>query len=207
MSKNPFLILGISENATQAEVEAAYLKLRDKHRLDMHQEGERGREAANKLSEIEEAYREITALFESKINFDGNIFSTIEQLIKANKYDEAQDALDKISERGAEWHYFQSAIFYKKGWIMESRSQLKLAVSMDPKNEKYVKSLEKLEAKLNNRDGTSSSGGARADQAGAGYHRSYQNTVPGDEAADSCCACCQGLVCANCLCDCLQCCR
>ncbi len=206
MSKNPFLILGISETATQAEAEAAYRKLRDKHRLDMHQEGERGREAANKLSEVEDAYREITAIFESKINFDGNIFSTIEQLIKANKYDEAQHTLDNISERGAEWHYFQSAIFYKKGWIMESRSQLKLAVSMDPKNEKYLRSLEKLEAKLSNRGSSGNLGGARAD-AGAGYHRSYQNTAPGSEAADSCCACCQGLMCANCLCDCLQCCR
>ncbi len=209
MSKNPFLVLGITENATQAEAEAAYRKLKDKYRLDMHQEGDRGRIAADKLSEVEEAYRDVSVLFESKVNYDGNVYSTIEQFIKANKYDDAQRALDGISERGAEWHYFQSAIYYKKGWLMEARSQLRLAVSIDPKNEKYVKSLEKLEDKLNNR-GSSSNQDTTSNttrNAGAGYQRSYQNATSGDEAADNCCACCQGLICANCLCDCLQCCR
>ncbi len=208
MSKNSFLILGLSENATQAEAEAAYRKLRDKYRLDMHQEGERGRFAANKLSEIEAAYAEVKELFDSKISYDGNVYSTIEQYVKSNKYDEAQKALDGISERGAEWHYYQSAIYYKKGWLMESRSQLKLAVSMDPKNDKYVNALNKLEDRLNNRTSTPGTQGAQSNQQSGGYNRSYQSDAAGrDTSGDECCACCQGLICANCLCDCLQCCR
>lgn len=206
MSKNPFLVLGVSENATQAEIESAYRRLKDKYRLDMHHEGERGRDAANKLSEVEAAYNEVKELLESRVNYDGNIFSTVDQYIKNNKYEEAQRALDGISERGAEWHYYQSAIYYKKGWLMEARSQLRLAVSMDPKNEKYVKSLEKLEDKLNNRGSTGSQETA-GNPSGAGYQRSYRQMNSSDEAADNCCACCQGLICANCLCDCLQCCR
>lgn len=201
MSENPFLVLGLTRDATQAEVEEAYIRLRDKYRLDMHQEGDMGRYAAERLSEVEKAYSEIKTLFEAKINYDGNIYSTIEQFIKNNKYDEAQNALDKISERGAEWHYYQSAIYYKKGWLTEARSQLKLAVSMDPDNEKYANAYRKLDDKLNNR--------TRAEyqqNMNNGYQRSYQqNAGYRDETADSCCACCQGLLCANCLCDCLRC--
>ena len=57
MPKDPFLILGVSSDATQAEIDSAYNTLRDKYRLDMHLEGERGRDAARKLTELEDAYR------------------------------------------------------------------------------------------------------------------------------------------------------
>ncbi|NCA67168.1 MAG: hypothetical protein EOM87_03785 [Clostridia bacterium] len=208
MSKSPFLVLGISDNATQAEVETAYRKLRDKYRLDMHQEGEKGKFAANKLSEVETAYKAVKVILDSKVNYDGNIYSTIEQLVKANNFEEAQKTLDGISERGAEWHYYQSAIYYKKGWLMEARSQLNLAVTMDPRNDKYVNALQKLEDKLSNRGSAESaqqSGSAQG--AKSGYQRSYQSSATRDDTSDNCCACCQGLICANCLCDCMQCCR
>lgn len=205
MSKNPFLVLGISEDASKAEVDSAYIRLRDKYRLDMHQVGDRGKTAAKQLSEVEDAYREISSLFEEKISYDGNIYNVIEQLIKKGKLDEAQSTLDEVSERGAEWHYFQSAIYYKKSWLMEAQSQLKLAMNMDPKNEKYANSYNKLESKLNERAQASGTRTPGANQR-SGYHRSYQDPVYRDESSDTCCACCQGLMCANCLCDCMRCC-
>lgn len=204
MSKNPFLVLGIKEDATQAEIELAYRAMRDRYRLDMHQEGERGKIAAKNLSEVEDAYREINQIIESKVSYDGNIYTTIEQLIKNGRYEEAQNTLDGVSERGAEWHYYQSAIYYKKGWLMEARSQLRLAVTMDPKNEKYLNALNKLDDKLNNR--TQGAHKTGPDPQQGGYHRSYQNQAYRDESSDTCCACCQGLLCANCLCDCMRCC-
>ncbi len=206
MSKNPFLILGVTQDSSKAEVDSAYIRLRDKYRLDMHQEGERGKTAAKNLSEVEDAYREITSFFEEKVSYDGNVYTTVERLIKAGQYDSAQSTLDSISERGAEWHYLQSAIFYKKGWLMEALSQLKLAASMDPKNEKYKTALTKLEDKLNEKNHFDSKTSARTNARGGGYHRSYHDQAYRDESSDTCCACCQGLMCANCLCDCMRCC-
>ena len=56
----------------------------------------------------------------------------------------AQEMLDNLTPRTAEWHYLQSIVFYKKNWFLESKKQLEFALSLDPQNMKYKNSLEKL---------------------------------------------------------------
>ena len=58
MHKDPFVVLGVGKDATQAEVKEAYERLRDEYRMAIHVEGEEGKKAAKKLSELEDAYRE-----------------------------------------------------------------------------------------------------------------------------------------------------
>jgi len=218
MSRDPFLVLGISHDATQAEAESAYHTLRDKYRLDMHQEGERGKKAAEALTELDEAYRQVLDIIDNNVGIDGNVYTQIEQYLKENKYDEAQGLLDNVSERGAEWHYLQAALFYKKGWLIEARSQLQMACSMDPANQKYSNALNKMENRGNNNTTNNTSNNGQNynnpnqnygpipdDEQQNGYNRSYGEYEKRRQADDTACAFCQGLMCANLCCNCLRC--
>ena len=204
MPKDPFLILGVASDASQEEIDSAYNTLRDKYRLDMHHEGERGREAARNLTELEDAYRRACDIV-ARGAVSGDVYSQVEQYLRENRFDEAQTLLDNISERNAEWHYLQSALFYKKGWISESRSQLRMACNMDPTNDKYRRALEKLEGRDSAR--TTPTGSSYESYRGGsdhGYHRSYSDYESSRRSDDAACAFCQGLMCANLCCDCCR---
>lgn len=225
MSKNPYEILGIPQNASREEVDQAYYTLRDKYRLDMHSEGEKGKQAAKALDAVEIAYRDIllgfsesnqpnpantyndsyyqeSAVSSEPVVQDNQTFAVVEKFIRGKNYGDAQKALDNISERSAEWHFYQSAIYYKQGWINESKSQLELAYSMEPNNPKYRDSLNKLNQKLNSKPNVAQNYNGNND----GYNRSYsQSNYDASRTEDSCCRACQAAICINCLCDC--CCR
>lgn len=225
MSKNPYEILGVPQSASRQEVEEAYFNLRSKYRLDMHSEGEKGKRAAEALNEVELAYRDILLGFsesdtpnpantyadtyyqdnsvssEPEIQ-DDQTFVIVEKFIREKNYGAAQKALDNISERSAEWHFYQSAIYYKQGWVNESKSQLELAYNMDPTNPKYKNSLEKLNQKISSKNVTNQT----YNNGGNGFNRSYnQSDYDARSTEDTCCRACQAAICVNCLCDC--CCR
>ena len=146
-----YKILGLSENATDEEIDAAYNKLEDKYSRERFYEGEIGNDAARNLTKLETAYQEIKESRRNTATPNGGepeSLAEAEKLLKAGKISEAQTALDNISERGAEWHYLQSVVFYKKNWLNESKKQLEIAMNMEPHNEKYADSYTKLKQKM-----------------------------------------------------------
>ncbi len=148
MEYNAYEILGLTSSATRDEIDARYKELRDKYQRDRFLPGEEGEEASEKLQQIEVAYRDILAMAEEQkqtsdlVNDDD--YAAVQQLISEGKLDEAQAKLDERESRDAEWHYVQSILFYKRNWFLESKKQLELACQMDPNNERYTQSLEKL---------------------------------------------------------------
>lgn len=146
--KNCYEILGLNKDATEAELRERYDQLRAKYKEDRFLPGDEGNEAARKLNELEDAWREISRDIESRRY--GDVYERIEALIKEKKYDDAQDALDSVTERTAKWHYYQSQVYYYREWLTESRKQLSLAVELDPQNEKYKLALEKLDTVMGN---------------------------------------------------------
>ena len=148
MIYNAYEILGLNENATRAEIDARYHELRDKYQKDRFLPGDEGEEASEKLQQLEVAYRDILttraeAEQASAFTEDAD-YTTIQELISANKLDEAQKMLDERATRDAEWYYLQSIVFYKRNWFLESKKQLELACQMEPDNARYKQSLEKL---------------------------------------------------------------
>ena len=122
-------ILGISSDATDEEIERAYLKLKDKYSEERFLEGEKGNIAAKKLSQIQVAYKEIMNERNSfKESSDGAKinYKEIEDFIRKGEISEAQRLLDNVYNRDGEWHYLQSVVFYKKNWYNESKKQLAL---------------------------------------------------------------------------------
>ena len=148
MIYNAYEILGLNENATREEIDARYHELRDKYQKDRFLPGDEGEEASEKLQQLEVAYRDIlTTLAEAEQSStftEDTDYTMIQELITANKLDEAQKMLDARVTRDAEWHYLQSILFYKRNWFLESKKQLELACQMEPDNTRYQQSLEKL---------------------------------------------------------------
>lgn len=202
MYKDPFEILGVSKNCTQSELYTAYIGLKTKYENERFMEGESGFLAAKKLDEINQAYdNALKELSNSYTIKEGVIsYTKIEEEIKNGNLDEAQKLLDGVTERGAEWHYIQAIIFYKKNWLLDSRSQLVLACQLDPSNKKYSDTLQRLDATINSKNPFNNVGNEH------GNSRSYVDPEArrtGAPAADPCCSTCQTLICIDCCCECM----
>lgn len=215
MSKDPFVILGVSPNATQSEIFDAYTRLRDKYSNDRFLEGEAGAEAARKLNELYDAYNDAMEISSrrSSISGGGTGYASVENAIRAKNFGEAQRLLDAISERDGEWHYLQSVVHYNNNWLEESKKQLEIAVELEPSNEKYRRSLEKLKTNMNgakphaeeayNPHRASNEGYRSANNYGSnnsGYGRSYNQN---DGGMSSLCNACSACICADCCCECM----
>lgn len=148
MDYNAYEILGLTTSATRDEIDERYKELRNKYQRDRFLPGEEGEEASEKLQQIEVAYRDILASIEeqrqSEKFVEDDDYTAVQELITNGKLDEAQAKLDERESRDAEWHYVQSILFYKRNWFLESKKQLELACQMEPNNERYKQSLDKL---------------------------------------------------------------
>lgn len=212
MDYNAFEILGLPSTATRDEVKDKYNELRKQYLEDRFKPGDEGERAAEKLQELDVAYRDAMDAIderEQRANRAANAdnatsdngaaddYESIRQQIKDNKLDEAQEALDQIIDRTAEWHYLQSILFYKRNWFLESKKQLEMACQMEPNNKRYKQSLDKLTKIL--ASNTISPDQMRTSSSSTEDSRYYDNgTCTGSACADCllCNMCCN---CASCM--------
>lgn len=149
MNNEYYALFGLTESATDEEIKERYSELKKKYNEERWLDGEAGNEAAKMLNKLDTAYTEImSARREQSRNTEGkSAYEEIAELLKADNLAEAQTRLDAFNERGAEWHYLQAVVFYKKNWTNESKKQLEIAMQMDPGNKKYQEAYGKLNAK------------------------------------------------------------
>lgn len=205
MNKQNLELLGLSEGATQQEVEEAYAALRAKLLEDRFLDGEAGNEAARKLTKIQVAYDELMTEFagfskDSGEATDGSAYTRIEELIKSGDLAEAQRVLDSFNERGAHWHYLQSVVFYRKNWINESKKQLEIAMRLDGGNPKYKEAYDKLNEKIAY-DSSKPNEGNDTAYRGQDMNNAYTDNQMGGSFCASCVECCALNACINCLCN------
>ena len=190
-------LLGLDESATDAEILARYEELRAKYSEERWLDGEAGNHAARMLTKLETARFEI---MESRKQHNQSTegessYEEIAALLKDGNVNEAQARLDDFNERGAEWHYLQAVVFYRKNWMNESKKQLEIAVSMDGANPKYQKALQDLNRKMQmdqQRVFTSGNAAYGGQPYGAGHGQMGGDTL------SNCCTtylCCQALSC------------
>ena len=199
MSKNPFIILGVNEfTVTQSELEDAYKKERAKYADDVFLEGEPGRLAATRVSEIDQAYAEALEKLKTRASFTntGVSYTEIEAQIRAKNYNDAQNMLDGITNRDAEWHFLQSVIYYKKGWISESKIQLERAVALEPHNPKYKSELDKM-------NGANAQSNQQHFNHSYGYNQGANRSYSQQRPQASTCDCCTTLCALDCCCECM----
>ena len=192
---NPYEILGISQNATDDEIKNAY---REKARKLQEQDyGPLSDIADRKMQELDDAYDAIitqrrsggysaqnTYTSYSDSSYSSPTYAEIRNLIRKNQLDEAQIMLDNISKdsRIAEWFYLQGMIQQKKGWTNAAYDNFTKAYSMDSSNPEYSKAFQGMNNQRSG--GYRTSSGKKDDDCGF-------------------CNICQGLICADCCCECL----
>lgn len=196
---DPYKVLGISPDATDIEVKNAYRALARKYHPDNYDKDNPLADlATEKMKEINEAYDTILDMRKngakggaSGANGDRlrNEYNNIRNMINHRRMREAEAALARItpSERTAEWHYLESLVLLHRGFVNDAMRELETACSLDPTNTEY----QQAKQMFNNN--------------AAGYGRNYYGGSEPRYASGGCSTCdmCQGLICADCCCECM----
>lgn len=208
---NPYQVLGVSPNASDDEIKAAYRKLVKKYHPDNYVNNPLADLATEKMKEINEAYNTITqernrsggaagnsqgyssggygassgSGYNTSYSSGSSRFMHVRSMINAGQIGQAQNVLDAVplSERDAEWHFLMGSVMYRKGWVNEAYVNFQNACRQDPNNPEYQEALNRLSGQMN---------GAGFGGFG-GYNMGNQQGCTG-------CDICTGLICADCLC-------
>lgn len=212
MNKNPYEVLGISQNATDQEVKRAYRDLAKKYHPDNYQDSPLGELATEKMKEINEAYDEIQRMRKEGTSYtqtanreyssynsynSGNYthtnFPDVRNLINSRRYDDAETILKGVPEerRDGEWYFLYGMIYYRRGFHDNASRFFTKAYEKDPSNPEFRNAYESM-----NRQRAYSS---------PEYRRTYSSN--GCSSCDVCTALCCMDSCCECMGgDCIPCC-
>lgn len=198
MIYNPYEILGVSHEASREEIDQAYRRVREDLRNKRMESGIVGEEAAERLQYLEQSYNDLMEEADRRERQSGEYdpYLPIRDAIKSGDLNGAQDLLDKVENRDAEWHYMQSTLFFKKNWFVESKKQLEIAVSMEPGNVRYTDSLDRLVKYLASNSVSPDQMRSQSRPASSAPVYSNNGTCTGSCCGDMCLA----NLCANCIC-------
>lgn len=191
---NPYEVLGINPNASDEEVKAAYKNLARKYHPDNYSDNPLSDLAEEKMKEINEAYDSImdqrrnrSSQRNSGYSYNGeSAFSDVRNYINQNRLEDAQEILDgvEISKRNGEWYFLNGLVLYRRGWYDDAYASISRACNLELNNLEYRNALNKISSQRNGHFG--------------GY-----NTSGSYNSGCSTCDLCQGLICADCCCECM----
>ena len=190
--RDPYEILGVGRNATDDEIKKAYREMARKYHPDNYAENPLSDLAEEKMQEINDAYDKIMNQRRGRKTSDNSYgnqesaFPDIRRLITQGRFEEAQELLDGVptQNRNAEWHFLNGSVLYKRGWFDGAYSDFATACRMDPTNAEYREAFNRIQR-----------------QTGGGYHNPYGS--PSNMGGCNGCDVCQGLICADCCCECM----
>lgn len=193
--RDPYEVLGVPRSATQEQVKAAYRELAKKYHPDRFIDSPLAENANKKMQEINEAYDAIISGNRSDGSYSGpgysgeysyNTYQQVRAFMQQNKLQEAEQALENMdrSFRDAQWYYLKGQINYKRGWTDQAYSYFSMAYKMDPSNAEYRHAYENMSAQR------------------SGGFRTAQNRNSHTSSNCDGCDLCQGLICADCCCEC-----
>ncbi len=186
--KNPYEILGVSPQASDEEIKKAYRDLAKKYHPDNYANTEFSDIANEKMKEINEAYDEILRRRAegdqgSASHSYGNSgrFPRIRELISMGRCNEAEVFLEQENVRPAEWYYLKGLCAMSRRAYYEAADLFGRAYRMEPTNGEYAAMYQRFRGAQQNFGSYTSSGQMRE---------------------CSTCDICNGLICADCLCEC-----
>lgn len=190
---NPYEVLGVSENASDEEIKKAYRELARKYHPDNYSDNPLSDLAGEKMKEINEAYDQIVNSRRAGQKSGGSAYNAnaasafpeVRTLINQGRLEQAQEVLDGVppQQRNAEWYFLNGTVLYRRGWFDQAFTSFTTAARMNPNNPEYQNAAQNA-----------------ARQQGRQYnpYRSY-----GGNGSCSACDVCQGLICADCCCECM----
>lgn len=199
--RDPYEVLGVSRSASKEEIREAYKTLAKKYHPDNYDSSPLRGTAEKKMAEINEAYDAIMSGSSGAYKNSGytaysNGFYEAEELIRRGDLDGAERVLENmdLSQRSAHWYFLKGQANYKRGWTDQAHSYFNMAYNMEPNNPEYRNAFENMKYRQ--------SGGFRT------QGRTRKNRESDLWDCCECCACdgcdiCQGLICADCCCECM----
>lgn len=205
--QNPYEILGVREGSSRDEIKKAYRELAKKYHPDQYGNNPLRDLAEDKMREINEAYEYLmkntsegssSQNYRSSDNYSYNnnaynyntgyesgntsaIYNSIRMDIQHGNYRSAEQKLNSMGTRDAEWNFLMGIVHMKKGWHDSSYSYLSNACNLNPTNREYREALNRL----NNRN------------------NSYRQTYYGRNGRDNdMCDICFKLWCLDTICEC-----
>lgn len=206
MNKNPYTVLGVNENATDAEIKKAYRELAKKYHPDNYHDSPLADVASEKMKEVNEAYDEIQKLRREgrRYSASGNAaygaggynnyqsagythtnYPDVRSYIQSGRLDDAQTLLNGVpaEKRDAEWYFLSGMIDYRRGWTDRAYTNFKTAHDMEPGNVEFAQAYN-----MCNRQ-----------RAYSGTQYQHQSQGCGCSSCDIC----TGILCADCCCECM----
>lgn len=194
---DPYKVLGVSPNATDEQIKAAYRELAKKYHPDHYANNPLADLAQEKMQEINQAYDAIQAQRRAGANSSGQQYSSssaggyssgasqfadIRRLINLGRIAQAQELLDGVAmaNRDAEWHFLRGSIYYSRGWLDDALQSFQKACAMNPQNPEYAAAYNQLIWQR---------------QTGRPHGVGGSSYPAGD---CTCCDACAALYCANC---------
>lgn len=194
--KNPYEVLGVSQNATDEEIKTAYRNLAKKYHPDNYNDSPLADLAEEKMKEINEAYDSICDMrrngassnyssgsYGTNSSYSSTSYPDVRQYIMNGRLDDALELLNGVPEgsRNAEWYFLMGMIYSRKGWGDQAYNYFQRAYQMDPGNPEFKAAFNSVNSR-----------------------RAYANPGYNTNSGMGCSVCdiCTGLMCANCLCNC-----
>ncbi len=187
---DPYKVLGVKRTDSDETIKKAYRELIKKYHPDKYQDNPLEDLAEEKVREINEAYDQIQAERGSggggkqKKGAMSPEYLQIRRDIDDGRLLDAEDRLNRISKRDAEWYFLSGMLSVRKGWYDDGIGKIQQAVNMDPRNPEYNEALN------------------RVAQRGQGYRTNAYGRGYGNN-NDLACQLCQCYLCADCCCDCI----
>lgn len=201
--KDPYLVLGVSKDATNDEIKKAYRALCRKYHPDVNRDNPNREEYKQKFTEVGEAYRTIMDMRSGKSQSNYSSYSDYSQnsdysdadsrlraasvYLQRGYFREALNTLNSITERNAMWYYLSAVANARLGNLIIAREHAKTAVGMEPGNVMYQRLYSSL-------------------SGNGGFYRDYQSTGSGTYGrqvnidTDYCLKCCAANIALNLCC-------
>lgn len=200
---NPYEVLGLKQGASQDEIKSAYRKLIKQYHPDQYTNNPLKDLADEKMREINAAYDTLTKnagknnssysnsnnssysnnYSNSNSGSGGYNYVQVRTLIQTRRFKEAENILNTLSNRDAEWNYLYGVILYNKGWYDQAITHIQTATNMDPNNFEYKQTLNSI------------------NQRSAGHSQNYYRTT--GRSSNNNLDCCINLWLLDSICECM----
>ena len=170
MTKNPYEVLGVSQNASDDEIKSAYRELTRKYHPDANVNNPLADLAEERFKEVQEAYDMIMKEREQgggyRYGYGGSggygsagggqqggfdcsqqivEMQAVYNFINSRRFQEALNLLNRMPERTSQWYYASAYANAGMGNNVLARDHAAQAVNMEPNNVQYRQLLSQLE--------------------------------------------------------------